>query len=186
MISFMILGLPRSGTTWASNWLTEGDRICLHDPIKDYDLEEYDSLYPEMKVGLSCTGTYLFPEWVNRHPARKVILHKNVEEVRRSLKKIMLDVPVLDQSYLQKINGLHVEWTELFTNGEMIYHFLFPGERFNHVRYECLRDMYIQPNFDRVLCDNDRVKKIIHEYRKVKNRTISEVNVSSPAEIPLN
>jgi hypothetical protein len=133
MIKFMVIGPPRSGTAWASVWLN-----AYHDPLWDYyyaDLDVLDS-------GICCTGLGLFPDWVNRHKAPKVILHRDCKEVNASLAR--LGLPGMDPYLLQKLDqldGLHVHWTELFSNAAKIWNHLidfnFDPER--HKRLKMLK-----------------------------------------------
>ena len=37
----MVIGLPRSRTTWMANWLTTTDTLCLHDPLANYTIIPY-------------------------------------------------------------------------------------------------------------------------------------------------
>lgn len=88
MIDFMVIGLPRSGTAWAANWLTTDTTFCLHDPLAKYHHTELDGLVSDKRLGVACTGLWTQPEWLNAHPAKKVILHRPLEEINRSLKAI--------------------------------------------------------------------------------------------------
>lgn len=141
----MLLAAPRSGTAWAANYFTQQVTLCLHDPLWDIDYRELDayaadSLYAE--VGIACTGLALQTDFVNAHPAPKVILHRPREEVSVSLHAIGLP-PCAHTLYasLWKVNGLHVEWTELFSNPKPICEYL--GQHFDQERHKMLRSMRV-------------------------------------------
>ena len=88
MIDFMLLASPRSGTTWAANLLTTDTTLCLHDPLFTHHYSELDGIESNKRLGVSCTGLCLFPEYVNSHQARKVVLHRDLREINRSLDAI--------------------------------------------------------------------------------------------------
>ncbi|CAB4121183.1 hypothetical protein UFOVP154_42 [uncultured Caudovirales phage] len=158
MIEFMVIGLPRSGTTWAANWLTTDERLCLHDPLAYCHHTELDAIKYEGSLGLSCTAIGAFPEWLNDHPASKVILHRDPVEVIASLDKIgMHGYQPID---LDKINGLHVEWTDLFNAPDRIYRHLF-GKVCNKFRHAQLVQMNVQPAFDKVVIEQTAVQKYL-------------------------
>ena len=91
MIDFMVLGGPRSGTTWAANWLTTDTTFCLHDPLLEYTVRQLENLtIPGKRIGISCTSALMFPEWINASKAKKIILYRDVEEINASLEKLGL------------------------------------------------------------------------------------------------
>jgi len=167
MIEFMVIALPRSGTTWASNWLTTDDTLCLHDPLWDRHYDELDGIVSKKRLGVSCTGLMLFPEWLNAHPARKVILHRDVVEVNESLRAI--GMPTLDQDAEDKlwgITGMHVEWGALFNRPREIYEHLLQKE-FDEERHAELRKIAMQPSFEELTVNKDAVRRLMTELRGV-------------------
>jgi hypothetical protein len=126
----MVIGPPRSGTAWASVWLN-----AYHDPLWDYFYADLDAL----DTGICCTGLGLFPTWVNRHKSPKVILHRDGQEVNASLAR--LGLPRMDTHLfqnLEQLDGLHVHWTELFSNPAKIWNHLidfnFDAARHKHLK----------------------------------------------------
>lgn len=116
MIKFMVIAAPRSGTAWAANWLTNGSNHCIHDPLFDHHYGDLDSLeLPGKDIGIACTGLALWPDWVNEHPATKVIVHRPSDEVNEACRKLGFPVvpPALFRG-LKKLRGFHVNWTSLF------------------------------------------------------------------------
>lgn len=142
MIRFMVLAAPRSGTAWAANWLNDGQVRCLHDPMWDDHYADLDQKYPGF--GIACTGIALFHEWVNAHPAPKVILHRPRDEVNASLAGEGLPrCPPLLFKALEQIKGLHVPWTDLFRNARPIWDHLLPPLSMNGRRHAFLCTMRV-------------------------------------------
>lgn len=164
MIEFMVIAAPRSGTAWCSNWLTDNVRHCLHDPLYDHHYEDFDAItIPRKRIGVACTGLGLFPEWVSMHPARKVILHRDRDEVNQALRSQGL--PKCPHSLfkgLESIAGLHVQWTDLFRNPAEIWQHLFPGEELDVVRHKHLAQLNVTSNWRARVQDQnvlDRLRK---------------------------
>lgn len=148
MISFMVIGAPRSGTSWAANWLTTDKTLCLHDPLFKHHFLELDDIKSSRALGVSCTGLAMFADFVNQHPAPKVVLHRDIDEINSSLENI--GMPILPKSWphlLDRIHGLHVIWTELFDNPAPIYRHLF-GSDHDHERHEILRELEVQTRYE--------------------------------------
>lgn len=147
MIDFMVVALPRSGTTWAANWLTTDKTICLHDEMayRTYSVleKEYKT---NKKLGLSDTGLFAYQDKLNKHPAKKVILHRDIKEINKSLDELGLK-PIPDiTKFLDNIDGLHVHYTDLFSNPEPIWNYLI-GTEFDKERHDVLKQMQVQPEF---------------------------------------
>lgn len=143
MVQFMVLAAPRSGTSWAAAWLTTDNVLCVHEPLTRLVKERLDELksVKTKKIGVACTALALWPAWVNSHPARKVILHRDPEEVRASMARLGIDGDY-DFESLQEIKGLHLQWTELFSAPELITSWL--GLPFDAERHAELKRMNIQ------------------------------------------
>ena len=112
MIDFMVLSAPRSGSAWAANWLTTDKSLCFHGLQRTVHHTQWDTLTSERVLGVSDPSVCFFSEWLNKHPARKVILHRDKAEIQASLGA---EEPIADESWgLDKRNGMHVHWRELF------------------------------------------------------------------------
>lgn len=150
MIQFMIVAAPRSGTAWASAWLTNGDVFCQHDMGWDYAHTEMDAVaerHEDKQFGAACTTLALYPQWLNAHPARKVILHRDRQEVQESLRRVGL--PKCPQTLfenLDEITGMHVHWLDLFHHPQRIHEHLL-STPFDPARHTLLKDMRITSNF---------------------------------------
>ena len=149
MIGFMVLGGPRSATTWAANWLTTDKTICLHDPLLEYRIEFLQRLTFSggQTLGVSCTSLCLYPDWVNAQNCPKVVLHRPVAEINRSLRELGLVelIPAKHEARLEAIAGMHVPYQYLFapTGAKVIAEHL--GVPFDEARHHLLTQMRIEP-----------------------------------------
>jgi hypothetical protein len=141
MISFMVVAAPRSATAWVSNWLTTDKSLCYHDPLFDCRYEELDALVNDRIIGMACTGAALFPEFINAHPARKVILHRDKKEIDASLKA--LNLPTDYHADLHRIRGEHCQWRDVFDRPKIIYEFLL-NQKFDAERHRLLCKLNVQ------------------------------------------
>ena len=166
MIEFMLLAAPRSGTTWAANWLTTDTTLCFHDPLFTYHYTDLDQIKSRKHLGISCTGLSYFPKWVNCHPARKIVLHRDIDEVNESLKKIGLPPVVIEyMNKLASIEATHLPWTDLFERPKFIYETLLELP-FDEERHTLLREIEMQPDFERISIGN-HTKRILNEIQQV-------------------
>ena len=128
----MVLGAPRSGTAWCSVWLSTDTTLCIHEPMARYRLEDLDKLQSTKTLGISCTVLGLIPDVINKHPARKLILHRDPKEVRDSMQKLGIKGDY-DFAALDRIKGMHCHWRKVFTEPALIYEYLlerpFDAER---------------------------------------------------------
>lgn len=162
-IQFMLIAAPRSGTTWASNWLTTERSLCLHDPLWKWSCSQLDTIECARMLGIACTGIAFFPEWVNAHPARKVVLRRDLKEVDKSLSAIGLP-PVSAQfdGVLDRINGIHLDWRELFERPKHIYEYLL-DQPFDADRHALLCDINMQPAFGAISFDRAATMRLVRE-----------------------
>lgn len=175
MIDFMVIGLPRSATTWAANWLTTDRTFCAHDPLYTTHYSDWDTdirRFPHgtgQVVGVSCTGIWRWTNWLNSHPARKVILHREYSEVRRSMEAIGL--PAVEPGaaeLLQLIDGVHIDYKDLFdaaTASRIWVH--LTGLPFNVARHHQLRAIEMQPKFAGLSVGREVTKKLMDELNAI-------------------
>lgn len=166
MIEFMVIAVPRSGTTWAANWLTTEATLCVHDPLLRMKRERLDEIESSKLLGISDTSLYQFPEVLNAHPARKVILRRSLYEVNDSLEALgVLPLSVTDTTRaLDRIQGLHAVWTDLFdpNKAQMLYGHLLQRP-FDFERHYELTKMQIQPEFAAVPYNKAVVRELFAE-----------------------
>lgn len=146
-IAFMLLGLPRSGTTWAANWLTTDRSMCWHDPVGRALPREIDLWDSGSRIcGISCTGSWLWVDWINSHPARKIILERAPEEVNASLQR--LGLPTFTREIIAKFRAIRahrVPWTDLWEKPRNIWSALLPEIPFDVERHYELSQMSVTP-----------------------------------------
>jgi hypothetical protein len=167
MIEFMVIAPPRCATTWAANWLTTDDTLCLHDPLFERHYSELDSINSRKTLGVSCTGLWIWSKWLNEHPARKVILHRDISEVNASLEAIGLEpIAMNTDDRLNMINGIHVDWTDVFDKPKSIYEFLLQKD-FDAERHAELRKIEMQPNFMGLTINKNVTRRLMEEMRSI-------------------
>ena len=142
MLRYMIIGMPRSRTTWLANLFTTGDCICIHDPLDRYGLAELDSIMPGRYVGISDTSLYLAgPKLLNSYPCRKVIIHRDKSDIEKSLGMDVLENGICN------IEGLHVDFNDIDSRIEEIWNYCLDIP-FDKERVDLLREFNVQPHFD--------------------------------------
>lgn len=169
MIDFMILGLPRSGTTWAANFFTTERAICLHDPLYTRHYSELDALkFGEKKVGVSCTGLFRFPAWVRQHRAKKIILRRPLAEVNDSLAAIGMP-PCSEEDFLDlaSMPGEHYPFSDLF---KPFYARRMCGDLglpFDEDRHAELVQIEMQPKFSGLSVGAEVTRRLILELQEI-------------------
>lgn len=167
-LAFMVLGAPRSATTWCAAWLTTDTTLCLHDPLFAQHYADLDAIESDKVLGIACTGCALFPDWVNRHSARKVILHRDLKEVDASLARIgMPPCSAQWEGVLERIEGIHLPWTDVFDRPKHLYEYLL-NLPFDAERHAQLRDMNVQPAFGRISVDRTATMRLIKEFESAR------------------
>lgn len=146
----MVIGLPRSGTAWASNWLTTEHSLCHHDPEIRFSMDALDAMESPRTMGIASTSAWLSVGWVNAHPAKKVILHRDPEQIADSIERMGFS-PMTFPS-LEGIHGLHLHWTALWENPRVIWDHLMASP-FDAERHALLKELNVQVDFDRVTVD---------------------------------
>ena len=175
MIKFMVLGGPRSATTWVANWLTTETTMCLHDPLLEYDRRQLDVMtIPGKEIGISCTSTLLFPEWYLKHPARKILLYREPDEVNRSLEALglpALDVPAHNGRVHAAVKGgidiWHWEAVLRQNTARTIWASLLPHVPFDIYRHDLLTKLNVQPHWRRLPVSKEAVRDLIKRAREV-------------------
>lgn len=156
MISFMVLGGPRSATTWAANWLTTDRTLCLHDPLLEYPIERLQRItFADKRMGISCTSSMLYPDWVNAQKCPKVVLHRPVAEINRSLRELGLVelIPARHEARLDSVKGpdvMHVPYEYMFAPAGALVIAKHLGVPFDPLRHDVLRQMRVEPMWRRV------------------------------------
>lgn len=166
-IDFMLLGGPRSATTWAANWLTTDTTVCLHDPLLEYKIEYLQRITFShgRRFGISCTSACLYPDWVNAQKCPKVILIRDVREINRSLRTLGLVelIPRKHEARLAAIkDAMFVPYEWLFTPSGASNIAKHLGVPFDEVRHDILKQMRVEPMWNRLNIGKDAVKQLVN------------------------
>jgi hypothetical protein len=173
MINFMVLGGPRSATTWAANWLTTDTTICLHDPLLEYPIARLQNLtFPRgQSLGVACTSLCLYPDWVNEQHCPKVVLHRPIEEINRSLRELGLVelIAAKHEARLAAITGpgvLHCPYEHMFApTGALVIakHLRVP---FDAARWHNLMQMRVEPMWRHLSVGREAVAQLIQRIKE--------------------
>lgn len=145
-LDFIVLGLPRSGTTWCANWLTTDRSLCLHDPFNELP-EHWPRDY--RRFGISCTGAYLMPDWLAQQRCPVVVIERERADCEASTDAIGLAGDLSGHAAkLAAIPGRRVAFNDLWDEraAESLWGFLLPDLPFDAIRYRLLRQMQVQPH----------------------------------------
>jgi hypothetical protein len=163
VIDFIVLGLPRSATTWLSVWLTTERSLCLHDPFSTALPEEWHR--DARRFGISCTGAYLFPKWLARHECPVAIIERDGETVDAALARLFgsADTSAL-RAALAQVDGRRFAFESLWheDNARDLWAFLLPGVPFDAMRYRQMTQIQIQPHLGKWRFD----PRIAHEMHR--------------------
>lgn len=146
----MVIGLPRSGTTWAANWLTDAGQHCAHDPLYHTHYSAWHRTYD----GVSCTGIFDWPEFVAAQTCPILILHRPIHEIRLSIyQRFQEGSNWLDPEAesrllrLERPGVMVMNWRGLFNPemAERAWRHLHMPVQFDAVRHKELTRMRIDP-----------------------------------------
>lgn len=176
MPDFMIIGLPRSATTWAANWLTSGDVFCMHDPLYkvhyskwDTDRAHFPHTMDYRSIGVSCTGIWRWPDWCNAQDVPKIVVMREIEAIQQDLDRMGL--PSLTREDIEtfhKVEGKRVYYRDLFDPGcasEIWEHLVGPG--YCAHRHAQLVEFNVQPNFLEVKPDPKVTRQLYDELSRM-------------------
>jgi hypothetical protein len=175
MISFMIFAGPRSGTTWAANWLTTDTTLCLHDPMLEFTRSDLNKLTlpNNRRLGISCTSSLYYPEWVKTVHCPKIFLYRDVAEINLSLRALGLQ-QIDEVSHLKRIAAFDdkipvLPYEHMFTpsGGEAIADIL--RVPFDKARHNLLRQMRVEPFWSHVNVTARGIMPLITKALKEKN-----------------
>jgi hypothetical protein len=144
-VEFIVLGLPRSGTTWLANWLTTDKSLCLHDPFARSLPEQWEGGLK--RLGISCTGAYLMPKWLAMQDCPVAINERDPGECDACLQRLGLpDTGPLREAFANA-DGRRWRFSDIWNEDKAreLWAFLLPGLPFDTARYRLLREMRIEP-----------------------------------------
>jgi hypothetical protein len=152
-VAFRVYGLPRSGTTWASNWLTTDHSLCWHDPCESAypgDIERWAARQPRLP-GISCTGSWHYRDWAPEVPT--ICLDRPYAEILASLER--LGLPGFSEGVYSLFQALPFP---RYTLADMlnpviakeIWTRLLPSVPFDQERHWELAKMNVQPSSNEI------------------------------------
>lgn len=169
MLDFLVLSLPRSGSTWCANWLTTHASFCLHDPLAHRSLDDLAALdMSRRQLGAACTALWAFPDWCERHVKRVLILERDPDEVNASLSRLGVgSIPQAMLTLFRAMPGERVPYKSLFdqVNARWIWDRLGIIGEFDEDRHRALVNMNVQPNLKTWRPDPDVTRRHIDHLR---------------------
>jgi hypothetical protein len=171
MISFMVLGAPRTGTTWLANLLTTDSTLCYHDPLLENTPEMLDKmLIPGKRLGIADTSALLCRSWICGHPAKKIVLWRPTPEINASLERLGLKAldPVLHRGLsfeVPKAKLIYWEYARTAHGAREVCEYL--GVPFDEYRFQEIVKMNIQPEYRRLPIDPEAVRDLVQRQAEV-------------------
>lgn len=168
----MVLGGPRSATTWAANWLTTDTTVCLHDPLLEYRIEHLQRLtFDGKRFGISCTSALLYPDWVNAQKCPKVILYRDVAQINRSLRELGL-VELIESRHLKRLaavkDAMFVPYEWLFDTVGAYTISKHLGLPFDAHRHDVLKQMRVEPMWKRLNVGRQAVLDLVQRIKEAR------------------
>lgn len=144
-LDFIVVALPRSGTTWLSNLLTTERSLCIHDPFYYGEPETWP--HDGRRRGICCTVAYVIPGFIESCACPVVVLERDPADCDKSMAALGWPATTL---VLDKFNALpwpRVPFADLWDEDkvQLLWDYLLPGLIFDRIRYRLLRDMQVQP-----------------------------------------
>jgi hypothetical protein len=147
-VNFVITGLPRSATAWLANWFTTDHSVCWHEALMDHSMEELLGFESDELFGISETSLCTMdPLAVNALPVPKLVIHRPLDEVNRSLVDLGFPPGMTEEheKNLWDIGGFHLKFEDIFDEDKfrVAHEWLIPIE-FNPDRYALLRKFMVE------------------------------------------
>ncbi len=144
MPNFYITGLPRSRTAWFSAYLTTGQVYCHHELAgKVKTLEDYES---EMARAQFTGNSDCSHTMAKVKSAKTLIIRRPMKDVYYSLKKINLDVSLVDlalyNTLLDNLDGWQIEYGDINNKLEEIHDYLGLPD-YDHERAKLFKNLKI-------------------------------------------
>ena len=161
-MSFFILGMPRSRTTWLSAYFTN----CYHEKSMEFStLEQLKEFVTSNKCGISDTALLLHLDWIQQHISCPiVVIDRKYEEVVSSLVELGFKESVMLQKIREKIDTcsdvFKVRFEDIDKSLPDICRYV--GEPYNKQRHIELKEMSIQPIKETLL------KRMGENYENIK------------------
>jgi hypothetical protein len=161
MIKFLVIAAPRSGTAWCANWLTTDTTFCYHGLSKTVHHLDWHTLESDKRLGVSDPTLVHLSDWCNAQDIPKLIVHRNSKDIADAL-----GMPELKNKYwgLDKFQGMHIEFEELFKKPKQAYEYLL-GKEFDEARHELLAGLETNVAFHKMQLNPEVVSRLMAEIR---------------------
>lgn len=145
ILDFIVVGMPRSGTTWISNWLTTDRTFCMHDPFAQGLPRDWER--DQRKFGISCTLSHALNGWLDEFHCPVAIIERTATDRNDSLVKAGLTA-MPEHPNFGKVKGRRFAFDDLWDEekAEAFWSYLLPAEPFDALRYRQLVRMQVQPH----------------------------------------
>jgi len=164
-LDFIITGLPRSGTTWASVWLTTPECVVSHDPLYRTHYSDWDKTYD----AVSCTGIWRFPDFLAAQKCPIIVIHRPSHEVNTSLARLGVPgfITAADEAALDNIEGHHIDHTDLWDGAKAhrIWKLVHPDLPYDIRRHHELSRVHIEPKHDKLKPQIEPMKRLTAELK---------------------
>lgn len=146
MIDFMVLGLPRSGTAWASNLLTTDTSLCIHEAFMNHSIDDLNNQSYDGLLGIAETSAFTKVDEINQHSAKKLVIERPFNEVNESIVRLGFKaLPTYSDDLMIQLKGYRIVFKDLFNYDIMAeaYYYLLRKE-LNQERHRILCQMNIE------------------------------------------
>lgn len=169
----MVLAAPRSATTWMANFLTTDTTLCMHDALADNKRSLLDRVtIPGVRIGISDCAALYFPEWIEQHPARKIVLWRDPAEINASIRALGLR-EIDSAAHAARVEfavkyckAKLYEWSTIWREPTMREICAHLGVPFIQHRFDHFRMQNIQPQWSRLAVDKDAVQELVQQIKK--------------------
>ncbi len=160
-LDFIVLGLPRSATTWLANWLTTERSLCLHEPFS-YGMPAAWPIDERLR-GISCTAAYLMRGWLENYDCPTALIERDPVACDASLRAIGLPGTAPITRLFNQADGRRFAYESLWheEGARELWNFLLPHVPFDRLRYRLLQDMQIQPHMGKWMPDMTTMATLI-------------------------
>ncbi len=155
-LDFIVIGMPRSGTSWLANLLTTDRSLCMHDPFAQAMPDQWER--DTRKFGISCTLSFVVKGWLEQFDCPVAIIERDESARNASLLKMGLAPnpkdPVSGAAFAN-VKGLRFDFDALWDEGDALklLEHLLPDIPFDSLRYRQLLRLQVQPHMQHWTAD---------------------------------
>lgn len=160
-LAFIVIGLPRSGTTWLANWLTTDRTLCLHDP---FAMGAPETWPVDQRIrGIACTAAYLLPGWLEHYAQYTpiAVIERDPAACDASLEKLGLPGTGAFRAKFDGALGKRFRFEDLWqeSSARELWGWLLPQVPFDALRWRLLKEWQVQPHWGQWMVDVHALKQ---------------------------